>query len=110
MFAPIFAYLIVSIVCAVTAGLHVGIKPALCTIAASLISLIAAGALKFGVLWGTGAQRVGTPIIALLLLALAYWLGSGFSVVLFGLVLSGQAWAVVGAVIGLLFVNRQLAT
>ncbi len=110
MFLPIFAYEVISIICAVTAGLHVGLKPAVCTLGASVISVIAAGGIKAGLLWGKGPQRIGTLAVGVLLVALAYWLGSGFSVVLWSNVLSGQEWAGIGTVVGLVFVTKKLAT
>ena len=40
-------------------------------------------------------------------MALAYWLGTRFSLFLFGHHISGELWAVIGAVLGALFADAR---
>jgi len=110
MFWPIFIYFIISIILAVASFFRTGTSVALCLFGTSMISLVAAGGLKFGILWGDRAQKIGVPLVAILLLGFAYWLSSGFSVQIFGYQLSGLTWGIIGAVIGLIFVDRKLAS
>jgi hypothetical protein len=103
-------YVIASVV--LTAGMvfRGDIWNSLCLGGTSLLALVAAGGLKFGILWGDRAQKIGVPLVACVLLVLAFWLSSGFSVELFGYQLSGLMWAAAGAVIGLLCVDRAMAS
>jgi hypothetical protein len=110
MYWPIFIYLIASIILTVTSIIHVGIISALCLFGTSMISFTAAGGLKFGILWGDKAQKIGVPLLAVLFLAFAYWLFSGFSVQLLGYHLSGLTWGIIGVVIGIIFVDRKMAS
>jgi hypothetical protein len=109
-FWPIYIYFIASIIMAVGLLLHGQFKFALCLFGTSMLSLTAAGGLKFGLFWGDKSQRIGVPIVALLIFAVAHWLSGGFSVQLFGYYISGLTWGIVGAVIGFLFINRKMAT
>ena len=76
---------------------------------ASFLAVVAAGGLKFGLFWGDSAQKIGVPIVAVLLLAFAYWLSGGFAAQLFGVALSGEAWAIIGGLVGFVCVNRGMA-
>ena len=109
-FWPIYIYFICSIIMALGFLLRGEVKFALCLFGTSMLSLTAAGGLKFGLLWGDKSQRIGVPIVALLIFAIAYWLSAGFSVQLFGHYISGLTWGIIGAAIGLLFINRKMAS
>lgn len=109
---PVYHYL--SIVLAVIVGFRSGIGAALCTIAGAWFSTVGAGTLKSGFLWAArGPARLsaglkGGPIImGIVVLILAYSLGRGFSVILNGHVLSGEAWVIIGAAIGVVFTDRK---
>jgi tetratricopeptide (TPR) repeat protein len=108
-FWPVYLYLIASTVLTLSALFRGEMHAALCLCGTSFISLIAAGGLKFGILRGDKAQRVGVPIIALVLFAFAYWLSNGFSVQLFGYNLSGLTWGAIGALIGIAFIDQRPA-
>jgi hypothetical protein len=109
MFWPIFAYLVMSIVIAGSAGLKVGLSVGLYAIATSSLALIAGGGMKASLWWGDKAQKVGGSVIAFALMALAQWLFSGFTVQLFGHFLSGGQWAWIGFVICFVFASKTLA-
>jgi hypothetical protein len=96
-------YLFLSVAIAVTA-IKVGVLVGLSAFGASFLAVVAAGGLKFGLFLGDRAQKIGVPIVAVLLLTFAYWLSGGFSVHLFGVALSGEAWAIIGGLVGLVCV------
>jgi hypothetical protein len=97
------AYFLVSVIIAISAGIHAGLSSALCAFGAPLLALAAAGGIKSVLKTGDKAQKIGTPIIGVGLLGLAYWIGGGFSVSLFGHYVTGHGWTVAGMVIGFLF-------
>ena len=86
-----------------------GIGAAACALAASCLAVIAAGALKFGAFWASGAQRVLVLFVASVLLLAAYGLSRGFSLVLFGHALSGEVWAAIGAIVGFVAMDKRMA-
>ncbi len=102
-------YLFLSAAIAITGAMKAGVLVGLSAFGASFIAVVAAGGLKFGLLWGDRAQKIGVPIVAMLLLTFAYWLSGGFSAQLFGVALSGEAWAIIGGLVGLVCVNRDMA-
>jgi hypothetical protein len=106
----IYVYVIASVVLTVGMVFRGDIWNALCLGGTSLLSLVAAGGLKFGILWGDKAQKIGVLLVAFALLVLAYWLSSGFSVEVFGYQVSGLMWGAAGASIGLLCVDRRMAS
>lgn len=106
----IYIYVIASIVLTIDMVFRGDIWNALYLGGTSFLSLVGAGGLKFGIFWGDKEQKIGVPLIAFALLLLAYWLSSGFSVEIFGYQLSGLMWGAAGAVIGLLRVDRQMAS
>jgi hypothetical protein len=96
-------YLFLSVAIAIT-GAKAGVLVGLTAFSASFLAVVAAGGLKFGLFLGDRAQKIGVPIVAVLLLTFAYWLSGGFSVQLFGVALSGEAWAIIGGLVGLVCV------
>jgi hypothetical protein len=80
------------------------------TITASFLFLVAGGGLKASLWWGGKAQKIGGSIAALLLVALAQWLSSGFSVQFFGHHFSGGLWGWIGFAVCFVFANKKLAT
>jgi hypothetical protein len=62
--------------------------------ATSLLYLVGGGGLKASLWWGDKTQKIGGSIFAVVLVCLAQWLSSGFSVHLFGYPLSGAALGV----------------
>ena len=103
-------YLFLSAAIAITGAVKAGILVGLSAFGASFLAVVAAGGLKFGLFWGDRAQKIGIPIIAVLLLALAYWISAGFSAQLFGVALSGEAWAIIGALVGFVCINRGMTS
>jgi hypothetical protein len=104
----ITVYLFLSAI-AITGAIKAGVLVGLSAFGASFLAVVAAGGLKFGLFWGDRAQKIGVPIVAVLLLTFAYWLSGGFSARLFGVGLSGEAWAIIGALVGFVCVNRGMA-
>jgi hypothetical protein len=102
-------YLFLSIAIAITGAIKAGVLVGLSAFGASYLAVVAAGGLKFGLFWGDSAQKIGVPIVAVLLLAFAYWLSGGFAAQLFGVALSGEAWAIIGGLVGFVCVNRGMA-
>lgn len=109
MFWPIYAYVIASVAIAGSAAVNTGLGPAAYTITTSSLFLMAGGGWKASLLWGEKAQKIGGSVVALLIVSLAQWLSSGFSVHLFGRALSGAAWGWVGFVVCFVFATRKLA-
>ena len=108
-FWPIYFYVIVSIITAVSAALDVSWTVGLYTIAGSGISVVAGGGLKASLWWGSKGQKIAGPIIAILLMILALWLSAGFSTQLFGYTLSGELWSMIGFAVTFVFTNKKLA-
>jgi TPR repeat protein len=106
-FWPAYLYLIASIVLTFSALFRAEIQGALCLFGTSFVSLIAAGGLKFGLLRGDKAQRIGVRLVALVLFALACWLSSGLSVQVLGYSLSGIMWGAIGAIIGIISIDQR---
>ncbi len=109
-FWPIYMYLAASFVLTLGALIDNEIHVALCLGGTSFISLIAAGGLKFGILWGDRAQKIAVPLVALLLFAFAYWLSPGFYVQLWGHRLSGLTWGLIGVLVEIVFCDRNMAS
>jgi hypothetical protein len=109
MFWPIYIYLIASILLAGSALFKVGWVPALCTAAASMLALTAGGGLKASIRWGDKAQKIGGSVVAILIVGLAQWLSTGFSVWLFGDHIGGDVWCWIGFAVGLIFTSKKLA-
>jgi hypothetical protein len=108
MFWPIYVYVIASLTIAGSAALNAGLGPAAYAITTSFLFLMAGGGWKASLLWGDKAQKIGGSVVAVLIVALAQWLSSGFSVDLFGHALSGAAWGWIGFVICFVFATRKL--
>ena len=106
----ITVYLIFSAIVAISAAINAGLLVGVYTFAASSLGVTAGGGLKFGLLWGDKQQRIGVPVVAILLIALVLWLGSGFSVTMFGRIIGGEIWGIIGVVIGLVCVSKRMAT
>src|SRR5690348_12330631 len=106
---PLVVYFLLSLIISVSAAFRAGLGPAVCAILTSILALIAGGGLRASVFWGDRTQKIGGPVIAALLAALAYWLSSGFSVGLFGYLLTGTEWGIIGFFLCFLFVTRRLA-
>ena len=109
MFWPIYVYVIASLAIAGSAAVNAGLGPAAYTITTSSLFLMAGGGWKASLLWGDKARKVGGSVVAVLIVALAQWLSSGFSVHLFGHALSGAAWGWIGFVVCFVFATRKLA-
>lgn len=111
MFWPIFVYLIISVVVAVNLFLRNEIAPALCLVATAFLVLAAAGGLKHGLLWAPDRrQRISAPIIAAALFCVAYWLSTGYSLQIYQYEFAGPLWAALGAVLGLIFLDRRMTS
>jgi|SRR5215467_2326874 len=83
-------YLFLSVAIAIAGAMKAGVVVGLSAFGGSFVAVVSAGGLKFGLFWGDRAQKIGIPIIAVLLLTFAYWLSGGFSAQLFGVTLSGE--------------------
>jgi hypothetical protein len=80
MFWPIYIYLTASVVVAGSAAFKVGWGTALSIAMASMLSLVAGGRLKASLRWGDKAQKNGGSVVAILIVGLAQWLATNFSV------------------------------
>lgn len=95
-------YFVVVLVCTIVFVFQTGILFALSFLGTTALPLIAVAAGKWGIARGDKQQKIGIPIIALILVAAAYWLSLGVSITLFQVHLSGLALLVVSGAIGLL--------
>jgi len=110
MFWPISIYLLLSLAIALTGWLDAGFTVGLSAIGTSVLSISAGGGLKASLLWGDKAQKIGGPLIAAIVMALALWISRGFSVQLSGYILSGTMWGWIGFVICFVFASKKLAS
>jgi hypothetical protein len=106
---PIYVYLVATVLVAGSAAIKVGWAPGLYAALVGILSFIAGGGLKASVLWGSRAQKIGGTFVAGLIVVLAQWLSSGFSVRLFHYQLDGSMWGWIGFGVGLIFTSRDLA-
>jgi hypothetical protein len=108
MFWPIYIYLTASIVIAGSAAFKAGWGTALSIAVASMLSLVAGGGLKASLRWGDKAQKIGGSVVAILIVGIAQWLATNFSVWLFGSYIGGDIWCWIGFAIGLIFTTKKL--
>ena len=97
-----------SLVFIITAFTSAGASPGLCAFGTSGLSFFAGGGLR-GSLSGTRGQKIAGASFALVCMIIAHWLGSGFSVHLFALHLTGTEWGWIGFFICLLFTPKGMA-
>jgi hypothetical protein len=102
-------YVIMSVVVSVSAAFHVGPAAGAYAVLTIAVALIAGGGLKATLFWGNTAQKIGGPVATALLVILAYWLSSGFSVGLFSYRFTGAEWGAIGFVIAFLWANQRIA-
>jgi hypothetical protein len=107
MFWPIYIYLVASVTIAGSAAFNAGWTRALYVITTSSLFLVAGGGLKASLWWGDKGQKVGGSIVAFLLVGLAQWLSTGFSVQLFGYHLSGELWGWIGFAVCFVFAKSR---
>jgi len=79
-----------------------GILFALKFVAVAMIPCCAVGAMKWGVIAGDKQQKIGVPLVGLILLAFPYWLSSDVWLSAFGHYISGLALFGISAVIGII--------
>src|SRR3984893_8001182 len=101
-------YVIMSVVVSVSAAFHVGIAAGVYAVLTIAIALIAGGGLKATLFWGNTVQKIGGPVVTVLLVILAHWLSAGFSVGLFSYRFTGAEWGVIGFVIAFLWANQRI--
>ena len=77
-----------------------GVVFALCFLGTAMVPCIAVAGMRWGLSRGDKQQRVGVPLVAIALLAFAYWLSTGVSIQIVGHHLSGLALGLIGAFIG----------
>lgn len=93
-------YVVLTSIIAVVVAIKISIMTGLCAFGAAMLSATAGGGTKEGLRKWQGITSVGIVIIGVALFAFSYWLGHQFSLVLFGYHISGETWAIVGAVLG----------
>lgn len=92
-----------------SAFFQTGMIARLCVLGTSFLSVVCAGTLKFGLLWADTVQKVFTPTIAITILVLVYsFLTPQFSVSIFGYVIYGAIWEIIGVVVGFVFVTQDM--
>jgi hypothetical protein len=74
---------------------------ALCFVGTAMIPCIAVAGMKWGLLRGDRQQRIGVPLVAIMLLIFVYWLSTGVSIQVMGYHLSGLTLALIGGFVGL---------
>ena len=82
---------------------------ALCFLGTCSLPCVAVAGGKWGILRGDMAQKIGVPVIAVGILAFAYWLSKSVGVEVFGLYLSGFALWLISATFGLIGVPLEWA-
>ena len=102
-------YLIMSVVISLSAAFHIGIAAGLYAVLTIALALIAGTGLKATLFWGHTVHRIGGPVVAALLVILAYWLSGGFSAGLFSYRFTGAEWGAIGFVIAFLWANQRIA-
>lgn len=102
-------YVIMSIVVSVSAAFHIGIAAGIYAVLTIALALIAGAGLKATLFWGNTVHKIGGPVVTALLVILAYWLSSGFSVGLFSYRFTGAEWGAIGFVIAFLWANQRIA-
>jgi hypothetical protein len=110
MFWPVYIYIVISIVIAVSAWSNSGFAVGLSAIGTSALSLIAGGGLKAALWWGDKSQKIAGIIIAAVVMALAYWISHRFSAQLFSYSVTGELWGFIGFVTCFVFTNKKLAS
>ena len=104
----VYIYIVASLAIAVSAGINAGWGPGLSAFGASALALVAGGGLKAS-LHGDRTQKIGGLVIALVVAALAVWVGGGFTATLWGLHITGATWALIGGVVCFVFTTREMA-
>jgi len=107
MFWIIFSFIICSIFMAfdaITSGWIVAIS----LLVSALISVGAGAGLRGSLYFGMG-PLIGGLLMAIIFMGVAQWLGTKYSVGLFGNHLSGQMWSFIGFIIGFVFTTRKFA-
>jgi hypothetical protein len=79
-----------------------GFAFALCFFGTASVPCIAVAGVRWGVVAGDNQQKVGVPLVGLLMLAFAYWLSTYVSVTVFGLRISGLILMIISSIIGLI--------
>jgi hypothetical protein len=102
-------YVIMSVVVSVSAAFHIGIAAGVYAVLTIALALIAGTGLKATLFWGNTVHKIGGPVVTALLVILAYWLSSGFSVGLFSYRFTGAEWGAIGFVIAFLWANQRIA-
>lgn len=111
MFWPVFSYLFVSVAVGINLFARNETDAAIGIVATAFLVLAAAGGLKHGLLWAPdNRQRISSPLIATALFGFAYWLSTGFSVNTFAKEIAGPLWASLGALVGLVFLDRRMTS
>jgi hypothetical protein len=87
---------------AIVFAFKIGLVFALCFFGTVTVPCVAVAGARWGVLAGDKHQKIGVPIVGLLLLAFAYWLSTYVSVHVFGVQVSGLILVIISGVIGLI--------
>jgi len=94
-------WFIIILVIAIVLAFKNGPTFALCFFGTTAIPCVAVAGAKWGLVAGDAQQKIGVPVIALILLAFAFWLSTYVSVTAFGIEISGLVLMAIGGVIGL---------
>ena len=102
-------YVIMSVVISVSAAFHIGIAAGVYAVLTIALALIAGAGLKATLFWGRTVHKIAGPVVAALLVLLAYWLSGGFSAGLFSYRFTGAEWGAIGFVMAFLSANQRIA-
>lgn len=103
----IFIYVILSVMLAISAGVHAGLLTGIAYAGGSLLAISSGGGLRANLL-GPPKQKIFGSLIAAVLLAAGLWVGTHFSAQFFGVNVSGPVWVCIGAAIVFLFVDKKM--
>lgn len=96
-----YLYLLVGLVVGMATMIKSSFVIGLYILGASVSSIIGSGGTILGLRSRDAAYRIGSPILGVALLAGAYWLSARFSIHIFDWHISGLAWTITGAVLGI---------
>ena len=104
------AFFIVNFIVAVGAYTTAGLAAGLSAAVVAILVFFAGSGLRGSFLVGTVSQKIGGTLAAILLLAVATWLGTQFSVHFFGLDFTGSQWGWLSFAVCFLLTTKRFTT
>lgn len=104
----IFAYWITSLIITITSFTSAGASPGFSALGTCALSFFAGAGLK-GSLYGSRGQKIAGVVAATVFMAIAHWIGAGFSVRISDIELTGTEWGWIGFFVCLIFTSKSMA-